>query len=94
MPPPANLLPWKRIPHQPFPGQWMTGDGRFLVRRYLDITTMRQLTRWEISTVETRWTPEREILKRHGLADRRFSTRREALQRLQDALQLEEPGDE
>ena len=80
---------------------WESEDGRFLVYRTTGIERGLQNQSWreagaywEVSS----WNKEhRQLLRRHGLKQR-FATRREALARLQDALQLEreqeEAGDE
>lgn len=72
------------------PGWWQTADGRFILRR-----TRRggggKRNKWMLDSEQEQ---PRRILREAGLDRSHFKTRREALARLQDHLQLTEGRDE
>lgn len=67
-------------------GLWMSEDSRFYICRPLTSSGKRGSV-WRVGSVQ----PECLFwLEEQGLKERRFPTRREALARLNDALQLED----
>lgn len=78
---------------------WEVEEGRFVIHRVRDQVTLSAPDNetgcegryWAVGAFKLE---DRRLLARHGLYRLAFPTRREVLQRLQDALQLEEPGDE
>lgn len=67
-------------------GHWSTRDGRFYVSRRVHLNRDIAHAEWLLWGVE--W-EDQQLLIKHRLARVSFPTRREALLRLQDALDLE-----
>lgn len=61
-------------------GYWQTADGEFHI--YSELSTAG---RWKVTY---RLPSSREWLEKHGFSDLSFPTRRHALERLQDMLEL------